>query len=212
VALGYLEVIRSDEKNLTPMHKKILETIQGENQKLQRLVEKLIIFSTVQNPENIVIDRGEAGLGDVIDAALKSLWPRLTDGSVSVRWSRADLNALGKFEVDVTLLKEVFRNLVENAVKFNDKEKKELSIAARREVSAVRVSVTDNGPGIPPEEYPKLFQKFYQVEEHFTGQIEGMGLGLVFVKNVVEAHGGTVGFRSQPGKGSEFFFTLPFGK
>ena len=73
----------------------------------------------------------------------------------------------------------------------------------------VRIEVEDNGPGIPPEEQENLFHKFYQMEESFTGQVEGLGLGLAFVKSAVESHGGRVGVFSKPGQGSRFYFTLP---
>jgi len=71
------------------------------------------------------------------------------------------------------------------------------------------VLIEDNGVGIPSEEIPKLFRKFYQIEEYFTGQVEGAGLGLAFVKRIIEAHNGKVWVESEPDKGSRFYFTLP---
>jgi signal transduction histidine kinase len=76
----------------------------------------------------------------------------------------------------------------------------------------VSVTVADNGSGIPSEEHSKIFQKFYQIEESFTGQVEGAGLGLALVKRVADAHGGTVEVKSTVGKGSSFTFTLPCSK
>ena len=99
---------------------------------------------------------------------------------------------------------------VENAVKFNKAPKKEVAISISRRGTELRLSVRDNGPGIPSEEQPKLFRKFYQIDDDFTGQIPGFGLGLAFVKSVAEAHGGSAGMTSVPGGGSEFFFDLPF--
>ncbi|MEK7743748.1 MAG: ATP-binding protein, partial [Elusimicrobiota bacterium] len=128
---------------------------------------------------------------------------------VSVRWDRQALSTLPAVPADPDLVRDVLCSLIENAVKFNPAARKEAVLDARREGDSVRVTVSDNGPGIPPEEQPKLFRKFYQIDPDFTGQVRGMGLGLAFVKNVVEAHGGSAGLRSELGKGSEFFFTLP---
>ena len=76
----------------------------------------------------------------------------------------------------------------------------------------VEFTISDNGPGIPPEEYGKIFQLFYQIEESFTGQTEGVGLGLPLVKRIIEGHGGAIKVESEPRQGSRFIFTLPAQK
>ncbi|MEK7383577.1 MAG: ATP-binding protein [Elusimicrobiota bacterium] len=208
VALGYLDILLSGE-NLDDSQRKALVKIQQEDQKLHILVEKLIIFSLAQSPENIVLDRGAVDLTDVVDEALKSLGERAAGPGVRVRWAREEAAGLPGFAGDRVLLRQAVANLVENAIKFNTGPKKEVRISASLRGSGLRVSVQDNGPGIPSEEHPKLFRKFYQIDDDFTGQIPGFGLGLAFVKNVVEAHGGTAGMTSIPGGGSEFYFDLP---
>jgi len=117
--------------------------------------------------------------------------------------------SLPKVNADSFLLREAAANLIENAVKFNPAPKKRVEIRVAREEDFLKVSVKDDGPGIPGEEQPKLFRKFYQIDPDFTGQIPGFGLGLAFVKSVAEAHGGTAGLSSPPGKGAEFHFTIP---
>lgn len=206
VALGFLEILQADQKNLTSFQKEAIEKIRAEDEKLRKLVERLITFSTVQSPENIVLDKTEMSLADAVEQAVAP-WTR--ERGVALSWDRAAAAKLPKLKGDPMLLREAIANLVENAVKFNRKERKAVAVAVARQNGVLRLSVVDDGPGIPGEEQPKLFRRFYQIDEHFTGQIPGMGLGLAFVKNVVEAHGGTVGLRSEPGKGSEFFFTLP---
>ena len=73
----------------------------------------------------------------------------------------------------------------------------------------VNIRIGDNGPGIPSEERAKIFNKFYQIEGSFTGQVEGMGLGLALVKRGVDEHGGSVRVESDLGKGSTFIVSLP---
>ncbi|MDD5303574.1 MAG: ATP-binding protein [Elusimicrobia bacterium] len=205
IALGNLEILRGDDKNFTADQRKMLSKIQGEDEKLARLVEKLITFTAVQSPENIVLDRAETSLADVVDAALRGLE---LGPSVTVSWDAKAAAALPKASVDAFLLKEAVANLVENAVKFNPAAKKLVEVSVTRTDGFLKVEVKDDGPGIPGEEQPKLFRKFYQIDADFTGQIPGFGLGLAFVKSVAEAHGGAAGLRSEPGKGSEFHFTV----
>lgn len=205
VALGYLDVLDA-EKGLGDFHRKALAKIRGEDEKLRRLVEKLLIFTTVQNPEKIVLAREPCSMGEAVEAALKGL--TLPAGATVAR-DEAALAALPKIPADFALVKEAVANLVENALKFNPAEKKTARVVAKAEGASLRLSVIDDGPGIPSEELPKLFRRFYQIDPDFTGQVPGFGLGLAYVKSVAEAHGGTAGVRSEPGKGSEFFFTLP---
>jgi signal transduction histidine kinase/HAMP domain-containing protein len=208
IALGYHELLQGQAQEFTKDQKMMLAKIQGEDEKLLRIVEKLITFTAVQSPENIVLDRQETALAAVVDAALRGL--KLGENpAVALLWNSAEAEKLPKAKLDPFLMKEVVANLVENAVKFNKGKKKSVEISATREDGFLRLSVKDDGPGIPGEEQPKLFRKFYQIDSDFTGQVPGFGVGLAFVKNVAEAHGGTAGLRSAPGEGSVFSFTVP---
>ncbi|MBK9057485.1 MAG: hypothetical protein IPL82_06600 [Elusimicrobia bacterium] len=82
-------------------------------------------------------------------------------------------------------------------------------MTGRAEAANVVIAVEDGGAGIPSEEIPRLFKKFYQIEESFTGQVEGAGLGLALVQRIVEAHGGAVGVSSVLGRGSVFTTRWP---
>lgn len=208
IALGYHELLQGQAGELTKDQRTMLAKIQGEDEKLLRIVEKLITFTAVQSPENIVLDRQETALGAVVDAALKGL-SLDADPAVTLVWDAAGAASLPKAKLDPFLVKEAVANLVENAVKFNKSKSKRVELSARREDGFLKLSVKDDGPGIPGEEQPKLFRKFYQIDSDFTGQVPGFGVGLAFVKNVAEAHGGTAGLHSVPGSGSEFYFTVP---
>ena len=98
----------------------------------------------------------------------------------------------------------VFGNLVGNAAKFTPPGGM-VSLRAEQAGAAIRFSVSDNGPGIPPEQLPSVFDRGFRGQRQQTG----LGLGLAIAKSIVEAHGGTIGVESQPGKGSTFWFTLP---
>jgi len=208
VALGYLELMLG-EQGLGEQERKLLEKIREQNEQLRVLVEKLMVFTLAQNPENIVLDKTPTKLADVVDEALKTVASRLDDAAVAVDWPREAARALPEAPVDSRMLREAVANLLENAVKFNRGERKEVGVSVARVDEGWRIAVRDNGPGVPSEEHPKLFRKFYQIDDDFTGQVPGFGLGLAFVKSIAEAHGGRAGLTSTPGKGSEFFIVLP---
>lgn len=109
---------------------------------------------------------------------------------------------------DHARINQVLANLLSNAIKFTDNGSVTISAQILAKTDRLRVSVADTGFGISPAAQQKLFQRFSQVgdAEHQTG---GTGLGLAIVKGVIEAHKGTVGVASKPGKGSTFWFELP---
>lgn len=106
---------------------------------------------------------------------------------------------------------QILINLVNNAIKFTPPGGR-IRISARPDGAHLRVAVEDNGIGIAPDDLPKLFKPFSQLDMSDTRSAGGTGLGLSITKALVEAHGGTIGVDSEPGKGSCFWFTLPLAK
>ena len=111
-------------------------------------------------------------------------------------------------QADPGRIGQVLRNLLVNATNYTPS-----GGAVQVTVSPVRdgveVSVQDSGPGIPPEDLPYLFERFYRVDKSRSRATGGVGLGLTIAKRLVEAHGGAINVRSQAGSGSTFYFTLP---
>ncbi len=111
-------------------------------------------------------------------------------------------------ELDRAKVGIVLTNLLNNAVKFTPEGGK-IEVAVRPQTGKVAVSVTDTGVGIPAEQLDRIFEGFYQVEEHMTRRHEGVGLGLTIAKGMVELQGGRIWVESVPGRGSRFTFLLP---
>jgi len=110
---------------------------------------------------------------------------------------------------DCGKVQQILHNLVSNAVKFTP-ERGQIEIRARMvDQKTLRVEVADNGPGIPEEDQPMLFEKFYQVDGSLTRKASGTGLGLAICKELVTLLAGRIGFESAPGKGSVFWFEIP---
>jgi signal transduction histidine kinase len=103
-------------------------------------------------------------------------------------------------------MQHAVRNILDNAFKFGATE---LSIQGRPHNGSVVVSFKDNGPGVPPEDRERVFERFYQVEKTFCGQVPGAGLGLTMVRQTVEAHGGKVWLESQVGQGATVCIEMP---
>jgi len=108
---------------------------------------------------------------------------------------------------DRTHFSNIISNLIDNAVKYS-KEEAELSIYCRQTGETVTISITDRGIGIPLDKQKHIFDKFYRVPTGNLHNIKGYGLGLFYVKSMVEKHGGTITVKSEPDKGSTFTITL----
>jgi len=112
---------------------------------------------------------------------------------------------LPSIAADPNQLVHVFSNFVTNAAKFA-KTGEKVTVRASAVPVGVRFSVIDNGPGIAPEHHARLFERFYRIP---GSDSRGAGLGLAIAKEIVTAQGGTIGVKSAPGSGSEFYFDLP---
>ena len=111
--------------------------------------------------------------------------------------------------VDANKFKQVFINLLNNAIKFTPPGGK-IEVVAKRGESGWSLSIQDTGIGIPEENIKHIFTKFYQVEHHMTRTQKGTGLGLAIAKKIVDLHKGWIQVDSEPGKGSVFTITIPY--
>jgi PAS domain S-box-containing protein len=109
---------------------------------------------------------------------------------------------------DAERIERVLINLLSNSVKYAP-DSKELKIQIQRDSDMVRISVTDHGPGIPPEKIRLLFDRYYQANSH-EGNYSGLGLGLYISSEIIKKHGGEINVYSEPSKGTTFWFTLPY--
>lgn len=204
---GFTPMLLEKPEELNSFQKTAIETIDRNSQQLASLVEKLMWFSALES-ETIELVRKPQPLSAVVDTALTDLAPYLRTVNATITQDKG-LTALPMAFIDKIWIKEVFRNLIENAIKFNSKNPKELTIRGQAAGRMVEIHFIDNGPGIPSEERDKIFNKFYQIEGSFTGQVQGMGLGLALVRRVIEDHNGLVRLETTPGQGSDFIVSLP---
>ena len=149
-------------------------------------------------------DAVELDLGSTISTAVDELRPLAEAGRLTLEWSSppSEVKVLG----DKVRLGQVLSNLIGNAIKYTPAGGRIL-VAATTMENFVETTVSDTGPGIPPDAIPSLFERFTRVAA--TSRTMGTGLGLMIVREIILAHGGEVGVTSDAGKGSTFWFRLP---
>jgi len=160
------------------------------------------------------IESGKFGY-DFIQSDLISLVSKMIEGYLPMAekhnikiYLEPPPDALEPFKFDPLRIKIVFQNLIENAIRYNV-ENGEVAIKLEKKPPYLEVSVQDTGIGIPKEELPKMFVKFFRASNVVKYETEGTGLGLYITKNIVEAHGGKIWVESVENRGTTFHFTLP---
>jgi len=144
------------------------------------------------------------GLGEIMEHVLDHLGVRDPRRRVSLQLDAS----VQSFISDRELLSQLLRHVIENAVKFSGREG-HVQVDVERENSAVRLVVQDDGPGIPPEDLPRIFERFYRVDKGRSRELGGTGLGLSIVKHIVESHEGTLQAESRLGVGTRFVLRIP---
>lgn len=186
-----------------------------EGKKLNQFVEQLSVQMLTLVLNILDINKSEEGkltlletkfnIREAVIQNLKQLKMLYEDKNLTLDIEIAeDCKALA----DKDLFNRVIINLLTNAIKFSPNNDK-ISIKSTRENGFVKISVSDNGPGIAPENHEIIFNKFEQIIAKSSGTIRSSGLGLPFCKIAVEAHGGEIGVESELGKGSTFWVTFP---
>ena len=110
--------------------------------------------------------------------------------------------------IDYDRIRQVLRNLLQNAIAHTSKGGA-ITVVAREHSNYIKVTVIDTGEGIPAEDLPNIFERFYRVDKSRTRSTGGCGVGLTIAKRLIEAHGGMIDVQSDLGKGSRFSFTIP---
>ncbi len=204
--IGYSEFLEDGMGGpLTPEQQDYLQEIQHGAMRLQRLVDDLLDFARLE-AGGYVLDRQDADLRDAISEVARSLVPQASAKGIDLCLELPETPL--EVRMDPRRIEQVLLNLVGNALKFTPAGGT-VRIGAHATDDGARVVVADSGIGIPEEQLPRLFEKFYQVDPSTTRSYGGTGLGLSIAKALVEAHGGAIGVESELSRGSRFWFTVP---
>jgi len=211
VIQGNVEAIMDGVVDATPER---MASLREETLLLSRLVTDLRDLSLAEAGQ-LKLHPEPADLGELVKSAVAGVQARAEDRGVRVEASIA--GGLPPVLVDPDRVGQVLRNLVANALRYTP-QGGVVQVSARPDVEAgssanagsfAWVSVADTGSGIPPEDLPHIFDRFYRVDRSRTRASGGTGLGLAVVKQLVESQGGRVWAESELGRGTAFHFTLP---
>ncbi len=202
--ISSLEVLQASIPPQDEALQSVLAISLRSSRRLSRLVESLLDVGQLESGK-AVLHRTLGSISAILAEAVEEIHPVSEAKGQVLHFSLAPAD-LPMIEMDVDMIRRVLINLLENAVKYT-RGGGEISVSATRLSGQVCVSVTDTGPGIPPRDQQRIFDKFARL--HQEGYAKGLGLGLAFCRLAVVAHGGRIWVESEVGQGATFSFTLP---
>ncbi len=197
---SYLRLIesRADEE-LTEETKEFLEFAVNGADRMRNMIDGLLAYSRIET-------QGEpleaVDLNEVVEDVRDDLNVRITESNADV-----DIEELPRVAGDERQLRQVFQNLLSNALEYSGDEPPRAHISAARNSSMWEISVRDEGVGIDPDEQDRIFEVFQRLQSR--NDHGGSGIGLALCERIIERHGGDIRVESEPGEGSTFSFTLP---
>jgi len=186
-----------------PAARRFIDQIQIEVDALTQMVTELLELSRIESGR-LSLDLQPVAPYDLLFSASRRMQLQTERAGLTLRVECA--HNLPNVQIDSQRLEQVLVNLIHNAVKFT-KPGGEVVLVADAGIGEVRFAVRDTGIGIPAEDVPRIFERFYRVDKSRTGS--GTGLGLSIAKHIVEAHKGRIWAESVEGQGSMFFFAIP---
>ena len=174
-----------------------LDLLKGRVERMNRLIDGILEYSRLGRRRD---ELEEVDITDVISVVTESI---ITDEDATVHLD----TPMPVITADRIRIEQLFQNLISNSLKYNDKESCRIRVGAEKENDFWRFYVSDNGPGIDPKYFDKVFKIFQTLQ--VRDEDENTGVGLTLVKKIVQHYGGSVWLESEPGEGVTFYFTLP---
>jgi signal transduction histidine kinase len=203
---GFAELL-STEEGMPEQAREFVSIIGNESQRLSRMINTFLAVTQLERKDKQEVLKIPLKLNEVVSETIMNLQPIAK--KKRIRLIEQPAQKLPPVAADKSLIMQAVKNLVNNAIKYSP-ERTTVTVSTVLEAEAVRVSVEDRGFGIPLESRDRVWEKFYRViREGQEKDEESTGLGLSFVREIVEQHGGNVGLESEEGRGSTFSFTLP---
>ncbi len=201
---GYTEALLDGMAKDSDEKQKYLNIIHEETLRLRRLVNELLDLSRIETGQ-IAIDKKMISINKIIERVIKKVEPAVDKRGVKIETQYEDLPMIA---ADEDRIQQVILNLVDNAIRYT-KSNGKIIIKASNSKGGIVVSIRDDGEGIPEDELPFIWDRFYKTDKSRVRDKGGTGLGLAIVKNIVELHDGKVWAKNCKKGGAEFSFFLP---
>jgi two-component system phosphate regulon sensor histidine kinase PhoR len=198
---GYAETLRKEVD--TAPGKKYLEIVERNTDRLTNIVNDLLLLSSLE--EKAVLELEDVDLRGFLENVIRIFDQRLKDKQLSLVIDVRE--GLPPIKADRFKLEQMLVNLLDNAVKYTDRG--EITVSTDIDDKRVRIQIRDTGIGIPRDDIPRIFERFYVVDKSRSRKSGGTGLGLSIVKHIVLLHHGTIDIESALGKGTSVTVTLP---
>jgi two-component system phosphate regulon sensor histidine kinase PhoR len=203
---GYVETLVDGHRDMPVADRdKFLQTVQRHTERLNSLLDDLLTLSRLESVNPGLHCEG-TDLGHLIAGVIEDYRSRPVAAQHQLEFSVDAV--LPELLIDPLKISQVLGNLLDNALKYTPKGTR-IAVTAKREGAEIEVTVRDNGTGIPAEDLPHIFERFYRVDKGRSREKGGTGLGLSIVKHIVQLHGGRVRVESTLGQGTAFHFNLP---
>jgi two-component system phosphate regulon sensor histidine kinase PhoR len=203
---GFAELLAADDK-IPEESREFLQIITNESQRMSRMIDTFLSVTQLERADKKEVTKVALRLDEVVREVLGTVQP--VAKKKRIRLIEQPNGHIPPVAADKSLITQALTRFLENAIKYSP-ERTAVTVSTVLEAEAVRVIVEDRGYGVPAESIDRIWEKFYRVAR--DGQEkdeESTGLGLAFVKEVVEQHGGSVAVESEVGRGSKFSFALP---
>lgn len=198
-------LLSEDVGTLTDEQRDFVESISKSNERMISLVNALLNISRIESGR-IIIEPKEVVIEDLLNDILDEFSEKFKEKNI--KFLKSISSNMKKINVDPKLIKEVYVNLISNALKYTP-DNGEISIFISEKSDEIVSQVSDTGYGIPKEDHDKIFGKFFRASNITKVETDGSGLGLYLVKAIIESSGGRIWFKSEEGKGTTFWFSLP---
>jgi len=201
---GMADIVMQNHNNLTDEQTDALETITKSSEELTYFISSILNLSRVES-EAVKLNLTTKDLNALVDEIVQRYQPIALEKDIEIF---TELEPIFSFKMDVDLMRQVISNLIENAIKYSPNGAKVL-VTTEENNGQVVLQVADQGVGIPKEEIPNIFLKFYRSNEAKNSTVKGTGLGLYLAKYFVQLHRGEIVVESEYQQGSTFTIKLP---
>ncbi len=203
---GFAETLKSGALNHPQEAARFVDIIENHANRLIAIVEDIMNLSAIeQKGEKKQIALAACRLEPLLVSAMQTCRQKADEKKIECQYS---CDPEIHVNINARLMEQAFVNLLDNAIKYSESGNR-VDICADASSTETTIAFHDEGMGIPAEHLPRLFERFYRVDESRSRKLGGTGLGLAIVKHIVAAHGGHVTVESTPGKGSVFIIHLP---